>query len=103
MEASQIQRGHCEDNVGVQAEAFNSPTPPRKVIPLPTQSQRVSFARPEDETDRHFQLLVDHHWLQHLRGLPAEVAGKKRNKSGYWWNWYNDLVLVADDDQGNIF
>ena len=22
----------------------------------------------------------------------------KRWKSGYWWNWYNDLVLMADDD-----
>ena len=30
-EASQIQRGHCEDNVGVHEEAFNSPTPLGKV------------------------------------------------------------------------
>ena len=96
-EASQIQRGHCEDNVGVQAEAFNSPTPQGKVIPSPTRSQRVSCARAEDETDRDFDAFVAHQWREHLRGLSPEVAEEKRWKSGYWWNWHSELVFTVDD------
>ena len=96
-EASQIQHGHCEDiNLGV-AGGHKSPTPQGKGGLLPTQDQHVHRACPECDADRDVDQLVDHHWRQHLRGLPIEVAGKKRWKSGCWWNWYNDLVLVADD------
>ena len=53
--------------------------------------------RAEDETDRDFDALVAHQWREQFRGLSPEVAKKKRWKSGCWWNWYNELVLTADD------
>jgi hypothetical protein len=47
--------------------------------------------------DDDFDTLVSHQWREHLRGLHPEVAERKRWKSGYWWNWYNELILNADD------
>ena len=87
-----------EDNEGVAADlrppSGGIPPLQSKVGLSPTRTQCVSR---EVAADRIFDKLVDHLWRQHLRGLPAEVAGK-RWKSGYCWNSYKDLVLTADVD-----
>ena len=103
LEAAQIRRGHCEDNVGVHAEAFATPTPQGKVTPSPTQDQYVSRARPEVDTDRKsaeasFDILIKQRWIQHLSDLPQSVATTKRWKSGYWHRWFEDVDRNTKDD-----
>ena len=60
-------------------------------------SGHVSRVQPGSENDSGFDALVAHQWREHLRGLHPEVAERKRWKSGYWWNWYNELILTVDD------
>ena len=36
-------------------------------------------------------------WDEHLGQLPPKVAETKKWSSGYWKNWYREIVLDSDD------
>ena len=98
-EASQTQRGHCEDNgdVLVAGALKTPPTLECKVGCSRIFGGHISRARLESEKDSGFDALVAHQWREHVRGLLPDAAQRKRWKSGCWWNWYNELILTADD------
>ena len=53
--------------------------------------------RQGDRADADFDGLVRQLRDEHLRDLDALTAASKRWKSGYWKNWYRDLVLDVDE------
>ena len=49
-------------------------------------------------SDEDFDGLVRQLWIEHLQTMDVATAGTKRWKSGYWRNWYRNLVLDSGED-----